>query len=154
MKPKITEAQCSALRESVYRQIPGWQKAILAYGFGGFALGYAAWISYFEKNKGFAFIAIILIAGCHYIFRNGIGHVDCLGDVDRFDVTPSRELLELENDPEAHAMGVHIKRGDWPDLFKTGLRVAAIKSIETTRSKSLSVAGYLSLFSICLFGSQ
>lgn len=138
----MTDSDLSILKLEVVAQVPKWHSVALGYGWASAALSAAFGSTIAEVPVAAALAALIVLAVTHWQFREQYGNVPALSKVDAFDITPGAALRALENDPECHAMGVRITRGDWPKIFKAGLKTGLRASVETFHVKALNITGY------------
>lgn len=151
VKPTIRDMDIVTIRTEIVAQSPKTVRLWITYGAGLCAalIGLSESIKLLPPPMHLAFLVVVAVS--HWRARDQFGLVPALDKLDFFDLTPSNEIRKIENDPDCKAWGINVCKEDWPHLFKIGIRVSALRQIETFESLALSIVGYGAAVLIPLF---
>lgn len=150
----LTNERIALLQRWAYKEIPLWKNLMVRYGFGGIALILAGYFYINQIEGGVALIAALVLGVAHAAYREWFMRTIRVADMVRKHVIERKPyMIELERDPEMHAIGAFIRPSDWPRIAETGFRIVVINAYETTLSKAFSFVGYGLLVIVGLIGN-
>lgn len=141
-KPRITIAQIEEIRSEIVSQTSVFNRFWIVYGAPMCAVT-IGFIQYLGLAPVTANLALLVVLGlAHFWSHDQFGRVPALLKLKEFDLTPSWKIRQIEKETASGWYGVKITKSDWPHIFEAGMRVSALKSIQTFESNVLLIVGY------------